>query len=90
MSPTGQKPKPYGSATGYDGTDTELTPSCMSCHKSHGNQNAFGLIYMVGTGTVTEQGDDGARRSQQLPPVPPPGWRPRSLVDRPDVDEPGR
>ena len=35
------------------------TPSCMSCHKSHGNQNAFGLIYMSGTGTVTEQGDDG-------------------------------
>jgi hypothetical protein len=27
--------------------------------KGHGNQNAFGLIYMLGTGTVTEQGDDG-------------------------------
>ena len=53
MSPTGQY------AGGYDGTDTELTPSCMSCHKGHGNQNAFGLIYMAGTGTVTEQGDDG-------------------------------
>jgi predicted CXXCH cytochrome family protein len=53
MSPTGQK------AGGYDGTDTGLTPSCMSCHKGHGNQNAFGLIYMAGTGTIDEQGDDG-------------------------------
>lgn len=35
------------------------TPSCMSCHKAHGNQNAFGLIFMSGTGTITEQGDDG-------------------------------
>jgi hypothetical protein len=54
MSPTGKR---HGS---YDATDTELTPSCMTCHKAHGNQNAFGLIYMVGTGTVDEQGDDGA------------------------------
>lgn len=53
MSPLGQK------AGAYDGTDTGLTPSCFSCHKGHGNQNAFGLIYMEGTGTVTEQGDDG-------------------------------
>lgn len=36
------------------------TASCMSCHKGHGNQNAFGLIYMSGTGTVTEEGDGGA------------------------------
>jgi hypothetical protein len=53
MSPTGQK------AGGYNGTDTGLTPSCMSCHKGHGNQNSFGLVFMVGTGTVTEQGDAG-------------------------------
>jgi len=53
MSPLGQK------AGAYDGTDTGLTPSCMSCHKGHGNQNAFGLIFMSGTGTITEQGDDG-------------------------------
>lgn len=35
------------------------SPSCMSCHKAHGNQNAFGLIFMSGTGTVDEEGDDG-------------------------------
>ncbi len=35
------------------------TPSCMTCHKAHGSPNAFGLIYMSGTGAVTEGGDDG-------------------------------
>ena len=53
MSPAGHVPAPTLS------TDTDLTMSCMSCHKGHGNQNAFGLIYMLGTGTVTEQGDAG-------------------------------
>ena len=53
MSPTGVR---HGS---YAATDTELSPSCMSCHKGHGNQNAFGLIHMVGTGPVDEQGDNG-------------------------------
>ena len=42
--------------------NTGVTPSCFSCHKSHGNQNGFGLIYMAGIGTVTEQGDGGAFR----------------------------
>jgi hypothetical protein len=53
MSAAGHKPGTYAT------TDTDLTMSCMSCHKGHGNQNAFGLIYMLGTGTVTEQGDAG-------------------------------
>lgn len=44
--------------TGATGDGT-VTPSCFSCHKSHGNQNGFGLIYMVGTGAITEQGDGG-------------------------------
>ncbi|MFN8176721.1 MAG: cytochrome c3 family protein [bacterium] len=52
MSPTGKR------AGTFDATDTGLTPSCFSCHKGHGNQNAFGLIYLSGTGTVTEEGDD--------------------------------
>lgn len=51
MNPTGQ----------WDPAQTDFTPSCFSCHKAHGNQNAFGLIYMKGTGTVTEQGDDGTQ-----------------------------
>lgn len=53
MSPTGVK------AGSYTAADNQLTPSCMSCHKGHGNQNAFGLVYMVGTGTITEEGDNG-------------------------------
>ena len=40
--------------------DNTVTSSCMSCHKAHGNRNAFGLIFMNGTGaTVTEDGDGG-------------------------------
>jgi hypothetical protein len=40
------------------------TPSCFSCHKSHGNQNAFGLVFMSGTGAVDEEGDDGTTVKQ--------------------------
>ena len=48
------------SATGvWDPPAADNTPSCMACHKAHGNQNSFGLIFMSGTGTVTEEGDDG-------------------------------
>ena len=45
----------------WDGTtaDNTITPSCFSCHKSHGNMNGFGLIFMKGTGTVVEEGDGG-------------------------------
>jgi doubled CXXCH motif protein len=44
-------------------TDNTVTPSCFSCHKSHGNKNGFGLIFMSGTGTVTEEGDNGTREN---------------------------
>ena len=53
MSPAGLR------AGNYTPSDLDLTPSCMSCHKGHGNQNAFGLIQMAGTGAITEEGDDG-------------------------------
>lgn len=43
--------------------DSTLTPSCMSCHKAHGNENPFGLIYMSGTGTITDNGDGGTYKS---------------------------
>ncbi|MHB1457820.1 MAG: cytochrome c3 family protein [Armatimonadota bacterium] len=42
------------------------TPSCFSCHKAHGNQNAFGLIQMGITGTVTEEGTGGATTAKTL------------------------
>lgn len=49
----------------WNGTtaDNTVTPSCFSCHKSHGNKNGFGLIFMAGTGTVTEEGDGGQYRN---------------------------
>ena len=36
---------------------TNLTPNCLTCHKAHGNQNPFGLIFLAGTGPLTEEGD---------------------------------
>lgn len=39
---------------------TDHTPSCMSCHKAHGNRNSYGLIYMNPlSGAVTEEGTAG-------------------------------
>lgn len=54
MSASGDWPDNPGASSFADNT-----PSCMTCHKGHGNQNAFGLIFISGTGTLTEQGDDG-------------------------------
>ncbi len=34
-----------------------LTPTCLSCHKAHGNRNSFGLIYAKGTANLGEDGD---------------------------------
>jgi hypothetical protein len=54
MSPTGN----WG--TQGDSTwvaPSDLTPSCFSCHKGHGNNNAFGLIYMTGDQPRSENGD---------------------------------
>ncbi|MFC1713265.1 cytochrome c3 family protein [Candidatus Poribacteria bacterium] len=45
--------------------NADLTATCITCHKAHGNKNAFGLIYMLGTGaTVDEEGDDGDNPTQ--------------------------
>jgi hypothetical protein len=59
----------------WDGTSANMTPSCFSCHKSHGNKNSFGLIYMLPNratngpvadptrlASMTEQGDGGHLR----------------------------
>ena len=44
----------------------EYTPSCFSCHKSHGNKNPFGLLYMKGTGTLNEEGDTDGTQAKDL------------------------
>lgn len=54
------------STSGNWDTGTDVTPSCFSCHKAHGNRNAFGLIYMSGTGVVTEEGDTGGTTMSNL------------------------
>lgn len=41
----------------WTGAPADLTPSCMSCHKAHGNQNAFGLIFATGDANWGENGD---------------------------------
>jgi hypothetical protein len=55
--------KMMSSTASWNPPGTDLTPSCFSCHKGHGNQNSFGLIYMTGTGsTVTDEGDGGIHK----------------------------
>ena len=54
--------------TGDATLDKTITPSCFSCHKAHGNNNPFGLIFMGGAAsgavtTATEEGDGGSFRS---------------------------
>lgn len=43
--------------------DNTVTPSCFSCHKGHGNKNDFGLIFMGGGATPSEEGDGGSFRT---------------------------
>jgi cytochrome c553 len=41
----------------WDNINGDETPTCISCHKAHGNQNPFGLIYMKGDEEpITEEG----------------------------------
>jgi hypothetical protein len=42
--------------------DQMISPSCFSCHKAHGNNNPFGLIFMGGNSTISEDGDGGSFR----------------------------
>jgi cytochrome c553 len=37
------------------------SPTCLSCHKAHGNRNSFGLIFMGNTGQITEEGTPGGQ-----------------------------
>jgi cytochrome c553 len=37
----------------WDGTSATMTPSCFSCHKSHGNANKFGLVFVLPNGDTS-------------------------------------
>jgi hypothetical protein len=56
MSPTGQ----------WDLPPSGVSPTCITCHKAHGNGNAFGLIHRSGTGQSTEEGDTGGHSLEAL------------------------
>jgi cytochrome c553 len=56
MSETGQ----------WSAPGTDATPTCISCHKAHGNGNPFGLIFRSGRGTLTEDGDTQGRAVEDL------------------------
>jgi hypothetical protein len=43
--------------TAWSAAPATLTPSCMSCHKAHGNTRAFGLIFATGLVAIDENGD---------------------------------
>ncbi len=41
----------------WDNINGDETPTCISCHKAHGNKNPFGLIFMKGDESpITEEG----------------------------------
>ncbi len=57
------KTKVYSSTTGY----TDASPGCVSCHKAHGNQNPFGLIFLSrSAASVGEEGGYGASQTPSL------------------------
>lgn len=45
---------------------SDASPTCISCHRAHGNGNPFGLIYRSGHGQPTEDGDTGGRTVEAL------------------------
>jgi hypothetical protein len=57
MSETGSWSQPYAGGA---------APNCLTCHKAHGNCNSFGLIYMSGTGPISEQGDADGTGARDL------------------------
>jgi predicted CXXCH cytochrome family protein len=60
MSPTGN----WGTqGTAWATAPADTTPTCISCHKAHGNKNPFGLIYATGTAAITEEGDGTGMRT---------------------------
>ncbi len=58
--------KVMSSLGAWDSPAGGLTPTCITCHRAHGNDNAFGLIYRSGSGTKTENGDTGGRGVEDL------------------------
>jgi cytochrome c553 len=60
------KVKVLSSAGVWNPAGSDVTPTCVSCHKGHGNGNPFGLIYRQGTGTLNEDGDTAGNQLEDL------------------------
>lgn len=58
--------KLMSSAGRWDVPGPDVTPTCITCHKAHGNGNAFGLIYRSGEGMPTEDGDTAGGSLESL------------------------
>jgi hypothetical protein len=50
----------------WDPPGPDVTPTCITCHKSHGNGRPYGLIYRSGTGVLTEDGDSNGTNVDDL------------------------
>jgi hypothetical protein len=52
----------------WDATSLNLTPTCISCHKAHGNGNKFGLIFRGPDAVLppTEEGGAGGSQYENL------------------------
>lgn len=60
------KVKVMSSSGTWNPVGADATPTCITCHKAHGNGNAFGLILRSGQGRVTEDGDTRGSRVEHL------------------------
>lgn len=81
MSPAGDW-GPRGSA--WTEALSTLTPTCITCHRAHGNRNPFGLISPTGSQPITEEGDGKVPQAlcgqchvqaDQRPGALKPGWQ---------------
>jgi len=61
------KVKVWDSTGGPAGAYTNPSPGCITCHKAHGNQNPFGLIFLArNAASVTDEGGYGAAQTPSL------------------------
>lgn len=52
----------------YSGQYANSSPICVSCHKGHGNQNPFGLLFLhVNASAVTEEGGFATGQTSDTP-----------------------
>jgi hypothetical protein len=65
-NPKANKVKVMSEVGIWDPAGFDVTPTCVTCHRGHGNGNPFGLIYRSGTGTPTEDGDSNGSTVDHL------------------------